>query len=108
MAAKRVEAAQRLLASGDGYAAIALLERDGSAHPLVEQTLRDIRVAVAEQEERARKEAERRRQEEEARRRAEAEALRKLEEQRRAEEERRKQRDEVATLISSAERALED
>ena len=121
VAAKRVEAAQRLLASGDGYAAIALLERDGSAHPLVEQTLRDIRVAVAEQEERVRKEAERRRQEEEARRRAEAEALRKLEEQRRAEEERkaeerrrqqeeerRKQREEVATLISSAERALED
>jgi hypothetical protein len=108
VAAKRVEAAQRLLASGDGYAAIALLERDGSAHPLVEQTLRDIRFAVAEQEERVRKEAERRRQEEEARRRAEAEALRKLEEQRRAEEERRKQRDEVATLILSAERALED
>ena len=119
VAAKRVEAAQRLLASGDGYAAIALLERDGSAHPLVEQTLRDIRVAVAEHEERVRKEAERLRQEEEARRRAEAEALRELEEQRRAEEERkaeerrrqqeeqrRKQRDEVAALILSAERAL--
>ena len=89
VAAKRVEAAQRLLASGDGYAAIALLERDGPAHPLVEQTLRDIRIAVAEHEERVRKEAERRRQEEESRRRAEAEALRELETQRRAEEERK-------------------
>ena len=126
VAAKRVEAAQRLLASGDGHAAIALLERDDSGHPLVEQTLRDIRVAVGEQEERVRKEAERRRQEEEARRRAEAEAVRKLEEQRRVEDERRaeerrrqqeeerrqkeqqrqKQREEVATFILSAERAI--
>jgi hypothetical protein len=108
VAAKRVEAAQRLLAGGDGYAAIALLERDGSGHPLVEQALRDIRVAVAEQEERVRKEAERRRHEEEARRRAEAEALRKLEEEerRRQEEQRQRHREEVATLILSAERAL--
>ncbi len=127
VAAKRVEAAQRLLASGDGYAAIALLERDGTGHPLVEQALGDIRVAVAEHEERVRKEAERRRQEEEARRRAEAEALRKLEEERKAEEEQRsaeekrrqqeeerrqreeqrqRQREEVATLILSAEQAL--
>jgi hypothetical protein len=127
VAAKRVEAAQRLLATGDGYSAIALLERDGTGHPLVEQTLRDIRVAVAEHEERVRKEAERRRQEEEARRRAEAEALRKLAEERKAEEERKaaeekrrqqeeerrqreeqreRQREEVATLILSAERAL--
>jgi hypothetical protein len=125
VAAKRVEAAQRLLANGDGYAAIALLERDGTGHPLVEQTLRDIRVAVAEHEERVRKEAERRRQEE-ARRRAEAEALKKVEEERKAEEarkaeekhrqqeeerrqreeQRRRQREEVATLILSAEQAL--
>jgi hypothetical protein len=122
VAAKRVEAARQLLANGDGYAAIALLERDGSGHPLVAQTLRDIRVAVAEHEERSRKEAERRRQEEEARKRAEIEAARKLEEQHKAEEQRRRleeerrrreaehqrRREEVATLLGEAERALSE
>jgi len=120
LAAKRVEAARQLLANGDGYAAVTLLERDGSGHPLVEQALKEIRAAIAEQEERVRQEAERRRQEEEARRRAEAEAARRLEEQRKAEEQRRRleeerarreaerqrQREEVATLLVDAERAM--
>jgi tetratricopeptide (TPR) repeat protein len=120
VAAKRVEAARQLLANGDGYAAIALLERDGSGHPTVQQALRDVRVAVAEYEERVRKEAERRRKEEEARRRAEVEAARKLEEQNKAEEQRRRleeerrrqeaeqrrRREEVTKLLVEAEAAL--
>jgi hypothetical protein len=89
LAAKRVEAARQLLANGDGYAAVALLERDGSAHPLVEDTLRVVRAAVAAQEERVRREAERKRQEEEAQRRAEVEAARPLDERHRAEEQAR-------------------
>jgi tetratricopeptide (TPR) repeat protein len=120
LAAKRVEAARELLTHGDGYAAVTLLERDGSGHPLVAEALKEIRAAIAEQEERVRQEAERRRHEEEAQRRAEAEAARKLEEQRKAEEQRRRldderarreadrhrHREEVATLLIDAERAL--
>jgi hypothetical protein len=112
LVAKRVEAARELLANGDGYAAVTLLERDGSGHPLVEDALKEIRTAIAEQEERVRQEAERRRHEEEARRRAEMEAARQLEEQRKAEErarretERQRRRDEVATLLIDAERAI--
>jgi len=113
LAAKRVEAAEELLANGNGYAAVALLERDGAVHPLVEAALKKIRSAIAQQEERVRQEAERRRQvEEEARRRA-ADEARKAEEQRRQEEEQRhreaeRQRrvEQVATLIVSAEKAL--
>jgi serine/threonine-protein kinase len=77
--ATRVEEARQLLADGDGYAAIAFLERDGSGHELVEGALREIRAVVAEQEER---ESERKRQEEQRR------------------------REEVATLLISAEQAL--
>jgi hypothetical protein len=44
-----VEAARQLLATGDGYAAVALLERDGSSHPLVEEALKEIRAAIAQQ-----------------------------------------------------------
>jgi serine/threonine-protein kinase len=120
LAAKRVEAARELLTNGDGYAAVTLLERDGSGHPLVAQALKEIRAAIAEQEERVRQEAERRRHEEEAQRRAAVEAARKLEEQRKAEEQRRRldderarreaerhrHREEVATLLIDAERAL--
>jgi eukaryotic-like serine/threonine-protein kinase len=113
LAAKRVEAAEELLANGNGYAAVALLERDGAAHPLVEAALRKIRGAIAQQEERVRQETERRRQvEEEARRRA-ADEARKAEEQRRQEEEQRRREaerqgrlEQVATLIVNAEKAL--
>jgi len=114
LAAQRVEAAEELLANGNGYAAVALLERDGGAHPLVEAALRKIRGALAEQEERVRKDAEQRRQAEEARRRIEAVAARQAEEQRRQEEEKRRaeaeqqrRREHVATLIVRAEEALE-
>jgi len=119
LAGKLVEAARQMLENGDGDAAIALLERDGSSHPLVREALAEIRAAVAEQEERARQEAERRRQEEEARQRAEQEAARKLEEARQAEEERKRaeerrareaeiarRREEFATLVHAAENAL--
>jgi len=121
LAAKVVEAARQLLENGDGHAALSLLERDSSGHPLVSDALRDVRATVAEQEERARQEAERRRQEEEARRRAEAEAARKRDEARRAEEERKREderrareadfarrREEFATLVIAAENALEE
>ena len=119
-AANRVEAARHLLESGDGYAAVRLLERDGSGHPLVEETLQEIRTAIAEQEERVRQEAERRRQEEDARRRVALEEARKREEQRKADEQRQRleearrrreaeqqrQREEAATLIIDIERAF--
>ena len=118
LAAQRVAAARQLLANGDGYAAVNLLERD-AGHPLVEEALKEIRAAIAEQEDRVRQEAERRRQEDEAKRRAEAEAARKLEEARKAEErrqldeerrrrdaERQRHRQEVATLLVDAERAI--
>ena len=113
LAAQRVETAEELLANGNGYAAVALLERDGTAHPLVEAALTKIRGAIAEQEERVRKEAELRRQAEEARRRIEAEAARAADEQRRQDEERRRieaeqqrRREQMATLIVRAEDAL--
>ena len=119
LAGKLVEAARQMLENGDGYAAIALLERDGSSHPLVSEALAGIRATVAEQEERARQDAERRRQEEEARQRAELEAARKLEEARQAEEQRKRdeerrvreaeiarRREEFATLVNAAENAL--
>ena len=119
LAGKLVEAARQMLENGDGYAAIALLERDGSSHPLVSEALAGIRATVAEQEERARQDAERRRQEEEARQRAEQEAARKLEEARQAEEQRKRdeerrareaeiarRREEFATLVNAAENAL--
>jgi len=119
LATKRVEAARQLLANGDGYAAIALLDRDTSGHPLVATALAELRVAVAEQEERGRQEAERKRKEQEAKQRAELEAKKRLEEQRKAaerqrqDEERRQQQaeqhrrqQEVATLLIGVERAL--
>ena len=102
-AVERVEAARRLFTAGDGRAAIALLRRDETGHPLVEQALRDIRTAVAAHEERLRKEAERRREEEEARRRAEAEALKRLDEQRKAEEQRRAEEERRAEEQRKAE-----
>jgi serine/threonine-protein kinase len=101
LAAKRIEAARQLLADGNGNAAIALLERSRAEHPRIDEALREIRIAVAEQEERVRQEAERKRKEEETRRRAEIEAARKLEEQRKAEEQRR--RDEEGRRIRAAE-----
>ncbi len=119
LARKRIEAAHQLMASGNGHAAIELLERDGSGHELVEGALREIRAVIAEQEERVRQEAERKRQEQEARRRAEVEAAKRLEEQRKAEEKQRqdeerrlreaeqeRRRQEVATLLTAAEEAL--
>ena len=119
LAAKLVESALQLLENGDGYAAVALLERDGSSHPLVSDALRRARATVAEQEERARQEAERRRQEQEARKRAELEAARKREEARLAEEQRKRdeerrvreaeierRRQEYARLLAAAEDAL--
>jgi hypothetical protein len=86
---------------------------------MVAQALAEMRVAIAEQEERARQEAERKRKELEARQRADLEARKRLEEQRRAEERRRQEEErrkreaeqqrrqrEVATLLISVERAL--
>jgi serine/threonine-protein kinase len=125
LAAKLVETARNLLENGAGQAAISLLERDSSGHPLVADALRDVRATVAGQEERERQEAERRRQEEEARRRAEFEATRKREEARLAEEqrtreeerrareaerdaERARRREEFATLVIAAEHALDE
>jgi hypothetical protein len=97
IAAKRVEAARALLADGDADAAAALLVRDGSGHPLIEQALREIRAAMAEQEERSRQAAERLRAEEEARRRTALEAVKRADERR---------RDEVEQLLDGAEQAL--
>jgi hypothetical protein len=96
LAAKTVEAARRLLAKGDGPAAIEMLEGDTSGHALVESALREVRAVVAEEEERARREAERLRREQEARREADLEAARRKEEARKAaearlQEERRQQ-----------------
>ena len=119
LAERTVEAARRLFAKGEQAAAIESLQRDRSGHALIETALRELRTAVAEQEERARQEAERKRLEEEARRAAEIEAARrreqqlKAEEQRRKEEERRLQeaaqqrrREQIAALVSTAEQAL--
>jgi hypothetical protein len=47
VAAKRVAAARQLFENGDGYAAVALLERDASGHPLVEATLAEMRGTLA-------------------------------------------------------------
>ncbi len=118
-AGKLVEAARQMLENGDGDAAIAFLERDGSSHPIVSKALAGIRATVAEQEERARQDAERRRQEEESRQRAELETARKLEEARQAEEQHKRdearrareaeiarRREEFATLVNAAENAL--
>jgi eukaryotic-like serine/threonine-protein kinase len=95
-AAKRVEAARLLFENGDGYAAVALLERDSSGHALVAATLTEMRETLAAEKERIRQEAELRRQEQEARRQAEIEAQRLREEERQAAEKR--QRDEERRL----------
>ncbi len=73
-ARERVEAARQWFAKGEPQVAVALLERDGRSHPLIDATLAEMRAAVAEQEARARAEIERRRTEDEARRQAEIEA----------------------------------
>ena len=46
-AAKRVEAARLLFESGDGHAAVALLERDASGHGLVAAALAEMRETLA-------------------------------------------------------------
>jgi len=105
VAAKRVEAARLLFESGDGHAAVALLERDASGHQLVTATLTEMRQFLKAEEERLRHEAELRRQEEEARQRAEIEAARLLEDKRQGEEKRR--RDEERRLEQERKAAQE-
>ena len=113
-AAKRVEAARLLFDNGDGYAAVALLERDSSGHALVAATLTEMRETLAAEEERVRLEAEQRRQEQEARRQAEIEAQRLREEERQAaekrqrDEERRLEEERRAAQEAAEKRRLED
>jgi serine/threonine protein kinase len=114
VATKRIAAARQLFDNGDGYAAVALLERDASGHQLVEATLAEMRATLAAEEERVRQEAEQRRQEQEARRRAEIEAARLQEERRlaaekqRRDEERRLEEERRTAQQAAEKQRLED